>query len=137
MHCQKSSACHRAASSSRYDSVPPWRALPCCGQHCVLELLAWWTGEAGDAAAAEHQYAALLPVDGRVLGPEHPAALGGRNDLARWTEEAGDPAAVRDHYAELLPLRERVLGPEHPATLADPARARPLDRQGGRCPSTA
>ena len=88
----------------------------------------------GDAAAAEHQYAALLPVDGRVLGPEHPATLGGRNDLARWTEEAGDPAAVRDHYAELLPLRERVLGPEHPATLADPARARPLDRQGGRCP---
>ena len=87
-------ACHRAASSSRYDSVPPWRALPCCGQHCVLELLAWWTGEAGDAAAAEHQYAALLPVDGRVLGPEHPAALGGRNDLARWTEEAGDPAAA-------------------------------------------
>jgi hypothetical protein len=34
------------------------------------------------------------------------------------------------------PLRERILGPEHPATLADPARARPLDRQGGRCPST-
>ena len=48
----------------------------------------------GDAAAAEHQYAALLPVDGRVLGPEHPATLGGRNDLARWTEEAGDPAAA-------------------------------------------
>ena len=65
---------------------------PGCGQHCVLELLAWWTGE------------------------------------------AGDPAAAWDHYAELLPLRERVLGPEHPATLADPARARPLDRQGGRWP---
>jgi len=73
-------------------------------------------------------------VDERVLGPEHPATLGGRNDLARWTEEAGDPAAARDHYAELLPVDERVLGPEHPATLADPARARPLDRQGGRCP---
>ena len=49
----------------------------------------------------------------------------------------GGPSRRRDHYAELLPLRERVLGPEHPATLADPARARPLDRQGGRCPSTA
>ena len=34
--------------------------------------LARWTGEAGDAAGARDQYAALLPVAERVSGPEHP-----------------------------------------------------------------
>jgi hypothetical protein len=29
------------------------------------------TGEAGDAAGARDQYAALLPVEERVLGPKH------------------------------------------------------------------
>ena len=33
--------------------------------------LARWTGEAGDAAGARDQFAALLPVRERVLGPEH------------------------------------------------------------------
>ena len=34
--------------------------------------LARWTGEAGDPGGARDQYAALLPVIERVLGPEHP-----------------------------------------------------------------
>ena len=34
--------------------------------------LAVWTGEAGDAAGARDQFAALLPIHERVLGPEHP-----------------------------------------------------------------
>jgi hypothetical protein len=79
--------------------------------------LAHWTGEAGDAAAARDQYAALLPIEERVLGPEHPATLNTRSSLATWTAEAGDAAGARDQYAALLPLRERVLGPQHPATL--------------------
>ena len=33
--------------------------------------LAYWTGEAGDAAGDRDRYAALLPVLGRVLGAEH------------------------------------------------------------------
>ena len=37
--------------------------------------LARWTGEAGDAAGARDQFAALLPIRERVLGPEHPATL--------------------------------------------------------------
>ena len=53
-----------------------------------------------------------------VLGPEHPATLAARANLARWTGEAGDLAAARDLFAALLPVRERVLGPEHPDTLA-------------------
>jgi hypothetical protein len=28
--------------------------------------------EAGDAAAAREQYAALLPIRERILGPDHP-----------------------------------------------------------------
>jgi hypothetical protein len=80
--------------------------------------LAHWAGEAGDAAAARDQLAALLPVRERVSGPEHPDTLAARGNLARWTGEAGDAAAARDQFAALLPVRERVLGPEHPETLA-------------------
>ena len=79
--------------------------------------LARWTGEAGDAAGARDQCAALLPVRARVFGPEHPSTVTTRTSLARWTGEAGDAAAARDQYAALLPIEERVLGPEHPETL--------------------
>jgi len=80
--------------------------------------LARWTGQAGDAAAARDQYAALLPVRERVSGPEHPDTLTDRANLAYYTGEAGDAAAARDQFAALLPVRERVSGPEHPDTLA-------------------
>ena len=79
--------------------------------------LARWTGEAGDAAGARDQYAALLPVRERVSGPEHPDTLTVRGNLARWTGEAGDAAGARDQYAALLPVREWVSGAEHPETL--------------------
>jgi hypothetical protein len=79
--------------------------------------LAHWTGEAGDAAGARDQYAALLPVMERVLGPEHRDTLAARFRLAYWADEAGDEAGARDQYAALLPIFERVSGPEHPDTL--------------------
>ena len=79
--------------------------------------LARWTGEAGDAAGARDQYAALLPVFERVSGSEHPDTLTTRHELARWTGEAGDAAGARDQYAMLLPVRERVSGSEHPHAL--------------------
>ena len=44
--------------------------------------LALWTGEAGDAAGARDQFAALLPVSERVLGAEHPDTLTTRHELA-------------------------------------------------------
>ncbi|MFD0476508.1 tetratricopeptide repeat protein [Nonomuraea thailandensis] len=75
-------------------------------------------GEAGDAAAARDQYAALLPTREHVLGTEHPETLITRGNLAHWTGQAGDAAAARDQYAALLPTREHVLGAEHPDTLA-------------------
>jgi hypothetical protein len=43
--------------------------------------LAYRTGRAGDAAGARDQYAALLPIFQRVLGPEHPDTLAARPSL--------------------------------------------------------
>ena len=93
--------------------------------------LARWTGQAGDAAGARDQYAALLPIVERVFGPEHPDTLTDRANLARWTGEAGDAAGARDQYAALLPIRERVSAPStrHPER---PRQPRPLDGGGGR-----
>jgi hypothetical protein len=47
-----------------------------------------WTGAAGDAAGARDQFAALLPIRERVLGPEHPDTLTTRASLAYWTGQA-------------------------------------------------
>jgi hypothetical protein len=87
----------------------------------VRHELAYWTGGAGDAAAARDQFAALLPIRERIQGPEHPDTLNTRHELAYWTGQAGDAAGARDQYAALLPIRERVQGPEHPDNL--PTRA--------------
>ena len=78
--------------------------------------LARWTGEAGDAAGARDQYAALLPVLERVLGPEHPDTLAARDNLAHWTGEAGDAAGARDQFAALLPVARAGPRPRAPAT---------------------
>ena len=55
--------------------------------------LAYWTGEAGDAAGARDQYAALVPVEERVLGPEHLNTLTARANLASSTGEAREEVA--------------------------------------------
>jgi Tetratricopeptide repeat len=78
--------------------------------------LAYSTGQAGDAAAARDQFAALLPVAERVLGPEHPDTLTNRHNIANFAGYAGDAGAARDQFAALLPLSERVFGPDHPDT---------------------
>jgi hypothetical protein len=54
--------------------------------------LARWTGEAGDAAAACAQLAALLPVYERVLGAGHPRTLHTGRQLTHWTRNKGDDA---------------------------------------------
>jgi Tetratricopeptide repeat len=59
----------------------------------TLANLAFWTGEAGDAAGARDQFAALLPVRERVQGPEHPDTLATRRNLAYRTAEAGNSAS--------------------------------------------
>jgi hypothetical protein len=80
--------------------------------------LAYSAGQAGDAAAARDQFAALLRIRERVYGPDHSDTLAAREELAYWTGCAGDAAAARDQFAALLPSYERILGPEHAETLA-------------------
>jgi len=99
------------ARSCRPGPVPRALRRPCGS-------LAYWSGNAGDAAEARDQCAALLSVWERVLGPEHLETLGTRGSLAYWTGEAGNVAGARVQFAALLHVEERVLGPEHPETLA-------------------
>ena len=54
-------------------------------------------------------FTALLPVQERVLGPEHPDTLAIRANLAHWARRAGNEAAARDQLAGLLPAQKRVL----------------------------
>jgi hypothetical protein len=58
--------------------------------------LAYWTGCAGDAAAARDQFAALLLSCEQILGPEHPETLAVWYQLAHWTALAGDKASNED-----------------------------------------
>ena len=76
-----------------------------------------WTGNAGDAAGARDQFAALLPDYERVLGPDHPETLSVRDTLAVWIGNAGDVPGARDQYAVLLPIEERILGADHLTTM--------------------
>jgi hypothetical protein len=88
---------------------------------------------------ARDQFAELLSVQQRVLGPEHPDSLTAQGSMAYWTGQAGDAIQARDLYIPLLPSQQRVLGLEHPDTLTthyhlarwtgqagDPGRARDL-----------
>ena len=125
--------------------MPGTSSPPCCpstkrvlgaehpGTLFARDHLAYYTGEAGDAAGARDQFAALLPIQERVHGAEHPDTLAARNDLARWTGEAGDAAGARDQFAALLPVQERVARPRAPGHPGRPRQPRPLDRGGGRC----
>jgi len=81
----------------------------------TVPKLSW---RAGDAAAARDQLAALLPIQERIRGPEHPETLATRHSLAAWKGSAGDAAVARDELAAVLPIMERLLGPEHPETLS-------------------
>jgi hypothetical protein len=44
--------------------------------------------EYSSGTAARDQYAALLPIRERILGPDHPHTLTNRADLAHWKGKA-------------------------------------------------
>ncbi|MER6686361.1 tetratricopeptide repeat protein [Streptomyces olivaceoviridis] len=80
--------------------------------------LAWWRGQAGDAAGAAAALVGLLADRIRVLGPDHPDTFNTRHNLARWRGEAGDAAGAAAAYAELLADWVRVRGSDHPDALS-------------------
>jgi hypothetical protein len=110
---------HRAPSTEHPDTLT------------ARSELAYWTGYAGDAAAARDQFAALVPVFERIQGAEHTETLNARNNLARWTANSGDWAVARDQYAALVPVLERVQGTEHPDTLTARAHLATLTGDAG------
>ncbi len=68
--CPSVSGCLAPTTRRRWPSAPTTR------------------GRRGDAAGARDQYAALLPIRERVLGPDHRDTLAARDNLAYWTGEA-------------------------------------------------
>jgi ATP-binding cassette, subfamily B, bacterial len=59
----------------------------------------------------------VLATRERVLGPDHPCALGSRNNLANAYRAAGRVAEAVALHEQVLAARQHVLGPEHPDTL--------------------
>jgi hypothetical protein len=80
----------------------------------IRRQLAFYTGSAGDPAAARDMFLKLL----RDIGPYQMDTLITRHHLARFTGEAGDAAAARDMFAALVPRMERVYGADHQRTVA-------------------
>jgi Domain of unknown function (DUF4062)/Tetratricopeptide repeat len=93
--------------------------------------IASYLGHSGSYPAARDLYRRVLDARVQVTGPEHPATLITRGQLAYWTGRAGDAAAARDQYAALLPVDERVLGAEHPETLDARAKLTYWTKQAG------
>ncbi|MFG2387000.1 tetratricopeptide repeat protein [Streptomyces avermitilis] len=80
--------------------------------------LAYWTGEAGDAAGAARTLAELLTDQRRIMSDDHPDTLATRHNLADLHGAAGDPAGAVAELSELHGWCIRVFGDEHPDTLA-------------------
>jgi tetratricopeptide (TPR) repeat protein len=74
-------------------------------------------GEQGKHAEAEAEYRAVLKLEEKVLGPEHPDTLTSRNNLADALYAQDKYAEAEAEYREVLKLEEKVLGSEHPDTL--------------------
>jgi hypothetical protein len=70
--------------------------------------LAFWTGEAGEAAARD-QSAALLPVLEQVARTGHSRTLAAPANIT----DSRTQVAARDQGTALLAVRERVMGGEH------------------------
>ncbi|MBN6034056.1 FxSxx-COOH system tetratricopeptide repeat protein [Amycolatopsis sp. 195334CR] len=80
------------------------------------ELGAYLKGQ-GDVSTAIDYYSRACDSHQRLHGPDHPATLLSRNNLASAYESAGDLDRAIPLYQATLAERERVLGPDHLHTL--------------------
>jgi len=71
----------------------------------------------GKYADAEAEDRAVLKLEEKVLGPEHPNTLTSRNNLAMVLYAEGKYANAEAEDRAVVKLREKVLGLEHPNTL--------------------
>ncbi|MFE5595753.1 FxSxx-COOH system tetratricopeptide repeat protein [Streptomyces sp. NPDC056549] len=82
--------------------------------HKVLDHTGNSLGESGQITAAISYYHHLAATTRSHFGPDHPAALSARGNLALWQGRAGDAAGAADAFEELLEDMLRVLRPDHP-----------------------
>ncbi|MFI6507620.1 tetratricopeptide repeat protein [Streptosporangium sp. NPDC050855] len=87
--------------------------------HPILLRAATSLGDSGQVHAAVTEYTRLHAGMTRLLGPDHPATLITRNNLATWQGTAGDAAGAAAAFEDLLADRLRVQGPDHPDTLTN------------------
>ncbi|MFF4572192.1 tetratricopeptide repeat protein [Streptomyces sp. NPDC001410] len=85
--------------------------------HRVLYVAGRSLGEAGQVTTAKAHFHRLTETTGHHLGPDHPATLTARHDLARWRGETGDAAGAAAACEELLADLVRLQGEDHPHTL--------------------
>jgi hypothetical protein len=69
--------------------------------------LAWWRGEAGDAAGAVAALVELLADSERVWGPCHAITLTTRRSLGRWRAEAEDADHTDDSAGRMRQARSQ------------------------------
>jgi hypothetical protein len=86
--------------------------------HHVLFRTGRSLGASGQVGAAANYFQRLTETARQRLGPNHPAILSARSELAHWRGVAGDAAGAAAAYELLLADYERVLGPDHTGTLA-------------------
>ncbi|MEU0632267.1 tetratricopeptide repeat protein [Streptomyces sp. NPDC005989] len=86
--------------------------------HPVLYRTGKSLGESGQVTAAINHFQHLADTAHDRLGPDHPATLTARHNLAFWRGEAGDVAGAMEAFAGLLADWERVRRPDHPSTLS-------------------
>ncbi|MFF9623278.1 tetratricopeptide repeat protein [Streptomyces griseosporeus] len=80
--------------------------------------LAFFTGEAGDTAAAEAAFRRLVADTTAALGPDHADTLAARHQQAYFMGESGDTGTAVQLLEALLRDRLRREGPDHPQVLA-------------------
>ncbi|NUT47782.1 MAG: tetratricopeptide repeat protein [Saccharothrix sp.] len=87
------------------------------GGHVLVHRYGISLGDAGLAGSAKDHFERMRAVAVRYLGPDHPATLTLRGELATWRGYSGDVAGAITEAERLLADRVRLNGPEHSATL--------------------
>jgi hypothetical protein len=83
----------------------------------VLNAVVVRLREAGQLDISRPLISRALDTAQAHLGPDHPATLYARSNLASWLGRSGQVNEALTQFRQLLDDYERLLGPDHPATL--------------------
>jgi tetratricopeptide (TPR) repeat protein len=101
--------CILASTKHQHELYIEWCRLASCIGQCLFQL-----GKYQDSEGWNQHTLMLME---KVLGVEHIATLGGRNNLAVLLSQRGRHAEAEAMYRQTLQLNETVLGKDHPDTL--------------------